>query len=116
MIDIETFIPSQTYKGFLRENQLELNACQKAKLIYISHKSFEDKWVGYRNLIATERTAPILWKMLEYIVDYEERFVKEELKEKTEMVHLLEVCNPENDFQWEEIGIYASARRSDRAE
>ena len=37
--DIEMFIPSQTYRRFLRENQIELNVTQIAKLIYISHNS-----------------------------------------------------------------------------
>lgn len=114
MINIEKFIPSQTYKKFLQENQIELSACQKAKLIYISRTSLEDKWAGYRDLIASDKTDPSLQKALERIVDYEEKYVKEALNERPDAVYLLEMCDPEDDFRWEEMGIYSSIRAAER--
>lgn len=114
MINIETFIPSQSYKRFLREGQLKLSTRQKAKLIYISHNAFEDKWAAYRDLIASDQSESPLREILACIVDYEEKFVKAELGERLDKVYTLEVCDPENDFQWETIGIYASLRTAER--
>ena len=114
MIDIETFIPSQTYKKFLRDSQIELNARQQAKLISISRNSFDDKWIGYRALIASDQTEPALRKALACIVDYEVNFVEEELREQPDTVYLLEACDPDDDFRWEEMGIYSSLRVAER--
>lgn len=114
MINIETFIPSRTYRKFLQDSQIELSASQKAKLIYISRNALEDKWAGYRDLIVSDLTAPVLRNMLECIVGYEEKFVEEELQERADAVYLLGACDPEDDFRWKEMGIYSSIRAAER--
>ena len=91
-----------------------MNACQMTKLIYISHNPFADKWTGYRALIASCKTAPALREKLACIVDYEEKFVEVELKEQPNRVCLLEVRDLDDDFRWEEMGIYASLRVAER--
>ena len=105
---IDIFIPSKTYKIFLHDKNIELTPWQKAKLICRSHRSFEERWAGYRELIASDKTDDELRKALERIVSYEEAFVGTELKELSEAVYSLEVCVSEADYQCEEAGIYNS--------
>lgn len=114
MIDIETYIPSQTYIKFLRDSRIELNVSQMAKLLYISRNALEDKWAGYRALIASDKIEPVLRKTLECIIGYEEKFVEGELQERSDTVYILEALDPEDDFRWEEMGIYASLRAAER--
>ncbi len=114
MVSIEKFIPSQTYKKFLQDSQIELSASQQAKLISISRNSFDDKWTGYRALLSSYQTEPALRKALACIVDYEVSFVDNELQERPDTVYLLDVRDPDDDFRWEEMGIYSSFRAAER--
>ncbi len=114
MINFGSFIPSQTYKKFLQESQIELSARQQAKLICISRNSFDDKRAGYRALLASDQTEPVLRKVLACIVDYEAKFLEEELRERPDTVYLLEIRDSDDDFRWEEMGIYSSLRVAER--
>ena len=66
--DMERFIPSETYRKFLRDNHITLTARQAAKLISRSRRPFEERWEGYRELIRSELTDDELRGKLQTIV------------------------------------------------
>ena len=73
---IDDFIPSKTYREFLKKNKIELTPKQIAKLIYKYGKTFAQRWKGYQNLIDDPRTESDLAENLRIIIDYEKSFCK----------------------------------------
>ena len=113
-IDMEHFIPSETYKKFLKDKHINLTPRQAAKLINRSKCSFEERWMGFKELIRSELTDDELREKLQTIVDYEMAFVGCECAEHESAVYILEEYVPEDDYERNEIGAFASIRQAER--
>ena len=110
IFSIDDFIPSKTYREFLKKNKIELTPKQIAKLIYKYGKTFDQRWKGYQNLIDDPRTESDLAENLRIIIDYEKAFVKQELKEKPDSIYVLDEFDQENDYERCEVGVFPSIK------